>query len=258
MQHSVGRLVVGGIVATTVSIAMLPTLSYAQEAPLIRPFEIAVIEQLGRSIYEHDVAAARATDILFGQQLDLSKFPIRGWIVSEESSGLLVTFVGEYDGEYRAVFDIRPWNDHFALVERRELSEQEKSMFQARETSRSWITGGCSENYNTVVLPDPYRDALLVYWLAATHDSTVIPITGHYRITVSTDGESVYRVDKLFESCIFESNDPPRTALRLEHLVSETPIETHVFLNLLYRTDLYVTTGTEQWHISHGVIRPLD
>ena len=228
----------------------------------IRGFSIATIEKLGKDIYVQDSISARATDILFEQQLDLSEYPVQGWVVTDDEHGPLVTFVGNYDGQYRGVFDIRPEakesSRRFMYVGGRALSIEEIGRFRARELSGIRIADQCSQAYNTVVLRDPDSDSWLVYWLSAAQDHRVIPLTGHYRITVSADGSEVVRADKLFSSCLHVENDPSAVAMTAKHTVSSTPVETHVFLNLLYRLDFYIETNDgARWHLSNGRVSRL-
>ena len=184
----------------------------AQDQPPIREYNIETIAKLGQEIYQQDIIAARATDIVFKQQLDLSRFPIRGWIVTEDKRGPLVTFVGDYEGDYRAVFEVRPEShgkSRFRKVEGLALSKEKLSRFRARVTAEAQITSVCSNRYNSIVLKDPVSDSWLVYFLAATMESDSVLIGGHYRFTISADGQNVQNIDMLFRSCATQSKNPP-------------------------------------------------
>lgn len=229
----------------------------------IRYFDSETIEVLGREMHRQDVAAARATDILFAQRLDLSKFPGRGWVVTEDAEGMLVTFVGEAEGKYHALFYVRPYgkeDSKFRFANQRPLSSVERAQFRAREVTRRAITTRCSDRYNSIVLKDPFSDSWLVYWLAATLEHGVIPIGGHYRFTVSFDGSTIEHADKLSASCLKldKKKIPPDTdfkAFVVSHVVSDTPIETHVFYSLLHDVDIAVATPENtHWMVSKGKI----
>lgn len=80
-------------------------------------------------------------------------------------------------------------------------------------------------------------------------------------MTVSADGRSLIRVDKLFRSCLRLASNPPDlpadarpVALFMTHLVSNTPVETHVFLSLQFDIDFAVGTppNGEPWYITNG------
>ena len=172
------------------ALAVLAPFGVAAQPP-IRDFSLDVIEALGREIHRRDLAAAKATDIMFDQRLDLDNFPLRGWVVTEDSAGLLVTFVGEYDGESKAVFDVRPdetGERRFVLAEARALSAEEAAQFRARAVSENEITEPCADRYNSVVLEDPERDGWIVYWLAATTQPGTIVLGGRERDSVGRRG----------------------------------------------------------------------
>jgi hypothetical protein len=232
----------------------------------IRDFSLAVIEQLGHEIYRRDMAASVATDVMLQQRLELDDYPLRGWVVTEDAAGLLVTFVGEYDGEHKAVFDVRPdasVSPRFALAERRVLSSEEAAQFRARTTARGAIKEPCSERYNSVVMQDPENDGWIVYWLASTTEPGAMVIGGHYRVMVSPNGEEVVAGDRLSRSCMTlegaQANDQETAAAVVSHLVSSTPVETHVFVSLLHRKPIYVLVGDDElWAVEDGRIRQVD
>lgn len=247
-------------------ISLLAPYSVSAQRP-IRDFSLDVIEALGQEIHRRDMAAATATDIMLDQRLDLDAYPLRGWVVTEDAVGLLVAFVGEYDGEYRAVFDVRPdqtGERRFALSEGRALSTEEATQFRARVVSQSAIAEPCSDRYNSVILKDPESDDWIVYWLAATTQPGAIVLGGHYRVIVSADGQEVVSADRLSRSCIAiepapRSSEEETAAAVVSHLVSPTPVETHVFASLLHRKPIYVLTENDTvWAVEGASIRKVD
>jgi hypothetical protein len=238
-----------------------PSGAAAQEP--IREFSLGVVEELGREIYRRDVAASVATDIMLEQRLDLDAYPLRGWVVTDEASGLLVTFIGEYEGAYKAVFDVRPderGERRFELAEQRALSSEEAAQFRARTTAQSELEEPCSERYNSAVLKDPESDGWIVYWLAATTEPGAMVIGGHYRVMVSADGEKVVAADRLSRACMtIEPAAEETAAAVVTHLVSATPVETHVFVSLLHRKPIFVLTEDETiWAVEGGSVREVD
>lgn len=238
-----------------------------EDMPKIRAFDLDTIEALGRSMYDYDVTSARATDILFEQKLDMGQYPIKGWVVTEVQGEPLVTFVGEFGGDYLGFFDIRPQasgENRFRMVDARALSAEETAQFKARQLTAPLIAHPCSNRYNSIVIKDPTSPSWLVYWIAATVDPGVIHVGGHYRFTVTPDGTAVESADRLSLSCLTaDPNEVPEdasvAALYVTHLVSDTPVETHVFLNLLNRVDFAVGTGPETlWSVSEGHINRID
>lgn len=243
------------------TILVLPVAAHSQEPPEIRAFDLTTISELGQEIYRVDKYAAYAADILFRQQLDLSDYRVRGWVVTEADRNPLVTFVGEYEDELRGLFEIRPESElpeQFKIVAGRELTWEERAKFAARETASAATLEYCSNSYNTVVLPDPTSDSWLVYLLAATDQPGLVLAGGHYRFTISSDGMSVQSVDRLSRSCLTidkHGADVPEGAtpvmMFMTHIVSDTPVETHVFLSLLHDMDFAIgTEGGVVWKVS--------
>jgi hypothetical protein len=88
-----------------------------------------------------------------------------------------------------------------------------------------------------------------------------IYIGGHYRVSVSEDGKTASRVDALSKSCF--KLDPPGKAPAgrepamgvVTHMVSPTPVETHVFLQLEMGPPLAVITMDKKvWQVEGGKI----
>jgi hypothetical protein len=137
----------------------------------------------------------------------------------------------------------------------------ERAAFAARQSAIAKLPGVCRQGYNSVVLKDVEGDGWLVWLLAPSPAKDVIPFGGHYRFSVSADGQTVNRVDALSASCLTMSAKPelPPGAtspmLYVTHIVSPTPVETHVFLGLLYRMPIVVGTGKDTvWVVENGKV----
>jgi hypothetical protein len=250
------------VAARCVALSLLAPSGAAAQEP-IRELSLDVVEELGREIYRRDMAASVATDVMLEQRLDLDEYPLRGWVVTEDADGLLVTFIGEYEGAYKAVFDVRPDERgarRFALAGQRALSSGEAAQFRARTTAQSALEEPCSERYNSVVLEDPESDGWIVYWLAATTQPGAMVVGGHYRVTVSAGGEEIVAADRLSRSCMtIEPADEETAAAVVTHLVGPTPVETHVFVSLLHRKPIFVLTEDETiWAVEGDSIREVE
>ncbi|MBN2693064.1 hypothetical protein JXR93_00250 [bacterium] len=233
----------------------------------IREFDIKTIEKLGKQIYQQDIYAAKATDILLekkGGIEALQKEKILGWIVIENKTGAIVKFIKEIKGKYIPVYDIKFTSTKNGILTnaKGKLTKKELAQFKARQTALQSITEFCSPNYNTVVLPNINGKGFLVYALAATTKPNVAVIGGHYRVIVSSDGSKVEKIDKLSKACLVaptKDNSNNVAGLVLTHLVSKTPIETHVFLNLLHKQTVYVGTIDKKiWKIDEGKIQQIE
>ena len=240
--------------------------------PPIRAFDLPTIESLGRRIYEQDDYAARATDALVaktGAISGVAEQGTRGWIVQNDETGALVRFIKETEAEPTAAYDIRFALDKIPFVSipsSPELTLDQTILYRARQQGIQSISEMCSPGYNTVVLPDPDGDGFLVYALAGTTNSNVIPIGGHYRFTVSSDGSHVEQTDRLSASCFTLPKRSPDlsegcelAAYYMTHVVSDTPVETHVFLQLQLGKPFFVLTKSNVvWKIENGVISHSD
>lgn len=242
----------------------------AQSPNSIREFPRATLEQLGLDLYRQDSIVAAASDILLARDLDLTELGVQGYITTEDDRGPLVTFVGLNADEFVAVADIRPAlaaPESFALVRDRPLNATEMTLFLARYTVLRGISDACPSPYNTAILPDPEDDGWLVYLLVAETQSGVVPVAGHYRVSVNADGTAIRQVDKLFSACLsIDTTSAPdaaagnAVALVASQTVGELPVETQVYVNLLFGRDLLITTtrNDQSWLIREGAITPFD
>ncbi|MCE5243162.1 MAG: hypothetical protein LLF99_08190 [Desulfobacteraceae bacterium] len=113
-----------------------------------------------------------------------------------------------------------------------------------------------------VVLPGVVlgEDGLLVYLLAGSSRDNVAVFGKHYRVLVSLDGQRAVKVEPLSGDVLetelgAPQQDGTRPFLYVTHLLGDYPLETHVFLNRLHRTDLYVLTDKYTWRIHDGAIQ---
>lgn len=238
---------------------------------MIRQFDPQTVERLGRAIYEHDIAGWRATDSLVhanraGQVSDSEMAKIKGWIVVGPAAEPIVKFIGEGPEGLHPVYVAAVYTDEkrartAAPPSREPLTEAERARFRARQLAISQITQRCSERYNTIVLASEEDEGYLVYLLAATGKPRLMMVGGHYRVTVSADGNRVIRTEPLSRSCLTVELEPlPGSTepahVMVSHIVSLAPIETHVFLNLLHRKDIWVTTDDAVlWLVSKGKVQ---
>lgn len=224
--------------------------------------EIREAESLGRRIYEQDQLAWKATDVLLAA-VDLRDEPdLVGWINVERDGVWVVRFVGKYGESLRAKYEIpfprSPAGVAGALVRLdppKALPDREVGMFKARQAAIEAMPRRCTENSNTVVLPDGERSGWIVYLLSATSAPGKVVIGGHFRAQVAADGSEVKEMRPLSASCL-EMDAPPRDAvgLAVTQILSPIPFETHVFLSLLHGVPLLVGTTDDIWLVKEGRI----
>jgi hypothetical protein len=255
------------VLAAGLTLALAYPASAADKPPPIRAFDIPTIERLGREIYRQDRAAWLATDALMAKVTDPEGVGLKGWIVDGEGGDEKVRFLRDTGGGLEAGYDIVVGDKGAgAVVEPadRSLTADERAAFAARQTAIKNLTGVCRQGYNSVVVRDVEGDGWLVWLLAPSPARDLMPFGGHYRFSISADGQTVNRIDALSASCLTMSAKPNAPAgstpamLYVTHIVSPTPVETHVFLGLMYHLPIVVGTDKDAvWIVDKGKISPM-
>ncbi len=216
--------------------------------------------RLGRLIHQYDRYAWEATDAVVALSGTLDP-RIRGWVVTIENEGTVVTFVGEGTPTPKPVFRVTFAPDSavpaaLASAPSDELTPEQAIQFTARQTAIAAPFTPCSKRYNTVILPASLlgQEGFLVYLLPATTASGVVLVGGYYRVHVSSDGRRVLGVTPFSKSCLALPPPDPRqgrvAGVVFSHLVTEAPVETHVFLSLLHRKPMFVATSRGIWQVT--------
>lgn len=224
---------------------------------------LSPVERRGYDIYIRDIAAARASELAVEEGAFANARPI-GWIVVPHGRGMLVRYV---DAEDRAVVDVSvdPWSALSPLVTPHApgepLSRNETAMWHARELVANQFSGGCSDRYNTVVIPetDDPDSPWLVYMLVATLDPNLIMMAGHHRYRVDASGAKILEHFPLSRSCLALPYSPDSPLYFVTHSVTPEPVETHVFLSLLHGISILVGVGEPRsnWRVENGRIERL-
>lgn len=241
--------------AAAVLALLIPASVAAQPAdtPPIRDFDVETIERLGREIYEQDRFAWVGTDALLAAVAEERLAGTIGWIVVERDGADVVRFGRGSMEAPEPSFDITFRGDAEPVVTEASgvFSEHELAMFRGVALARTGITQPCSNRYNSVVLPDPDGDGWLVWMFAATTQQGVVPVGGHYRFTLSQDGRTIEQADRLSRSCLTMDRPPSAVGLGVSHIVSDTPVEAHVFLSLSHGLPLFVIIPDgEMWQVN--------
>lgn len=259
--------------ATLLAAALLgavATPALAQRAPDPIPVEAWSLEKIsamGQAIYRQDVAAWVSTDALLAH-LNGRQPPadMVGWIVVDKGDSQLVRYLRDDSGTLKSAFDVVVRDGRAGPVEvvDEPLADIEKAQFLARATAIQNIGRlRCSQQLNTVVLDDPDSDGWLVWLLTSTSDANIVPMGGHYRFRISADGSTMLRRDMLSNGCLnmprqqggADGSQP--AALVVSQIVSETPVETHVFLSLQNRLPIFVMARGQGFEVSGAEIRKI-
>jgi hypothetical protein len=254
------------IVAVSASLtvgALLPSLGFgaAPEAPpKIREFDIPTIERLGQEIYTQDQFAWKATDVARAQrggERGMRRDGMKSWITESVDGKDVVRMIRVARGGPEALYDVtfaQGAEPIFSTPADRTLTPDEIAQYNARMLALSNIKNSCSDRYNTVALKDPESDGWLVWALASTTDPNLLLIGGHYRFTISADGKSIRSSDALFRGClrldkreqakaVAQNKNLVPSGQMVSHVVSLTPVETHVFASLTYQSVFHVGTN---------------
>lgn len=226
--------------------------------------EVEEAERLGRLLFEHDRAAAVATDAIV-EKYGTKQGDARGWI--EERVGddaFSVIFYRENGERFSPVFaaSVAGGKVGAASVRRADdetFSEDQLAKVRARERALKEPKSGCAKEYNTVVIPDDVI-GFFVYVLAASRDPNAVVIGGHLRHDINPAGETVVGFKKFTNTCIVLGKPPLKreeqvVALAVSQVLTRHPTEIHVMASLLHDLPLYVITGRDEiWEVRNGDI----
>jgi hypothetical protein len=135
---------------------------------------------------------------------------------------------------------------------------------RARQTAMAALRGKLFNlRYDYVVLQDPEGQRLLVYALGKAAKAAEVVLGGHIRVTVSSDGTRIERVDPLSKSILVasdrESGLPAGykpVGLYFNQIVSNKPVETFIYAAHLAKKNIYVgTPDGKLWVIKNGRMR---
>jgi len=235
---------------------------YLTVAPALSRSALTSVEKLGYELYLRDIVASRATDAALATQ-DFSALGVRGWIVVPRGEEYLARFLTQSGDSAVDVlvdpFSASPPKSVVANSPPKSLDERESGMWRARELATQQAFSSCSDRYNSVVLPvsDSPSSDWYVYLLAATVDPTKIMLGGHHRYRIDRTGSTVLEHLAMSKSCISTVYDSSMVMISVSHIVTNEPLETHVYLNLLHglSVGVVIIETQELFAIDNGHIR---
>lgn len=224
--------------------------------------------EIGSAIFIQDRAAWRATDVLLAHIDGETDHGLIGWIVVEQGDARLVRFLSGDPAAPLPGYDILvdKNGDAGPAIKSKDavLPDDQVAHYLARNTAIANVGAlRCTANFNTVVLDDPDSDSWLVWLLAATSESDVVPMGGRYRFHVSADGRTLEKREQLSGGCLNMDRPPAAPdgevlGIGTTVLVAPQPLEIHVFLSLLNRLPIYVMAGDKIWSVEGALIQEVD
>lgn len=220
-------------------------------------------ELLGRAIYQKDILAARATDIVIEHGPPPGIARVGGWVTVPDSGKWVVYFFEKTRNPPAILQQVNFPDSSGAGGEigepglRPDLESLAADMFKARQRAVTAPYRACSRSYNSVVLPAALagEEGWYVYLLAATTEPDIAVLGGHVRVHVSADGSEILNVKEFSRSCLNVPISDHSVGLMVTHIVDKHPAETHVFMSLLYHMPLYVGIAPDTWIVEDGVVR---
>ena len=218
---------------------------------------------LGRELYFQDSASAAATDALLEKLGSLEDKGLAGYLTLRE---------GDDDGKplpsWLVVFVTRDRDPRIAYRIHVPMKRGEKprievlsppvqpnpevlKLFRARQTALS-AAQPFAQPINPVVLPASAigQEGVLVELLAGTTKSDTVVLGKHYRVIVSADGRRVEQIIPLSKGILEFTKGAGTVALTVSHIVTDYPLETHVFASMLNHVPIYVGTDRGVWLVN--------
>lgn len=239
----------------------------------------AAIEQaqsLGAMLYHYDLASAIGTDVMLANVRAPKERGIAGYLTLREgdergATGAWLVFFFSAEDPPKLLCRVRvpaPGTPPaFEAIDRpMPVSDDLRRLIRARRTALAAI-GAVAQPQNPVLLPGQAigKDGFLVYLLAGTKRPNAVVFGKHHRVLVSPDGETAVSVEPLSKTVLEVPLElPPEAApaggagLFVTHLVTEHPLETHVFASLLHRMPVGVGTSRGTWVVDGDKISLLE
>jgi hypothetical protein len=225
----------------------------------IREFNVPTLERLGNELSHRDEIAAKASDLVLEQHSDFRSIKPQWWISDLRNDGDTVYFIGGAPlvPAYKVVFG-KGTAPAVEGIHGQELPPKLAVRLKALQTAVKAVYPKLYDvSYNFEVLNDPGGAGFLVYALAATTKKGEVLTGGHFRITVSADGETVEQIDLL--SQLIKQPKAPHgvelAAIGSSQLASNIPVETWLYSSYLYHLPMYVATKDgSTWRIVNGKI----
>jgi hypothetical protein len=245
-----------------------PPAGEASAVPAELRAQIERSQRLGRALYIQDKAAAIASDVLFEHVASPQERGVRGYLTIREAGAepAFLTFFYTNEDPPRIAFRIRvPMASHVkpsfeALDPPAPTTAGLRTLIRARHTALAALPADHRQPVNPVLLPGD-GGRVLIYLLAGTKRANVAVFGKHYRAQVSPDGSELVSFEPLSNSALevplpAPAADPGHrpVGLVVSQVVTDYPLETHVFVSLQHKMPVYVATARGNWRVDGEAI----
>lgn len=235
---------------------------FAQKVADISPDEVVAINQAaqrGLDMYWFDQAAWQTTDTMRQDLTSLQLRRVRGWVVVRMDDSYEVTYFGESEDEFFAVYSANLHAD--GVIKRtvytndnNQLRDDQLALIADQQAINPSGLQLCSDApFNMVTLPPSKAgDPAQVYLLTPQTRADAVPMGGHYRFTV-LNGEVIAQrafTNSCLETAITQTDDDGQPvqleAIAVTHLFDPIPTEIHIFTMLAANTRVMVMTSQNE------------
>lgn len=209
--------------------------------PNLSPVQSVTLDEAmrrGDEIFAKDIYSAAATDFLLAKGLLNQKSGVLGWISEFKNDTPTTYFLGQKNGHYYVVFEVKFIDNETKLVSSSTISDELAKKFTVRQQALQAIKNPCSRNYNTVVLERD--DKFIVYALATTQEQDAIVAGGHYRFIYNKLDNALLSKERLSNSCMVLSKADGAVPFTT-HILTDGPLEVHAYLGKLHGL-FYIST----------------
>jgi hypothetical protein len=221
-------------------------------------------EIIGRQLYVLDKVSAIATDVLAAKVPDFRHKNLGGYLPLQEAgddlrpkSSYVVSFFTR-DKPVRIAYEIRVQPDVKPELTTYDPPKPALSSFawmaKARQAAIEALPA-TPQPLNPVILPAALlgETGAMVYLIAGTAKPNTAVFGQHFRVRFAEGSCTPSYVMPLSKTILEVPINPPNggdaEALIVTHLVTEWPLETHVFVSLLTRKPVYVGTSAGLWAV---------
>jgi hypothetical protein len=239
-----------------------PATTQAPAIPADLQEDVARSSQIGQAIFSLDAVSAAGTDLLFSKVKDPGSKKLGGYIALPDmdddgnfKKAFIVSFFTE-DEPPRVAFEMRFTRDSKPTFDAFEPPKSASPKFvelvHARQVAIEALPSA-SQPINPVLIPGSARGekGVLVYLLAGTAKPNVAVLGQHFLALVPNGATSVSYITPLSKSIIEIPTIGPdkkkSEMLMVTHVVTDYPLETHVFASMVADLPIVVVTNRGEW-----------